>query len=130
MIMAGELPTTKIYEDDQVIAILDINPIQVGHTLVIPKNLSEDARVASEEDMAAVMNVGQKVACALTTSLNCAGVNFLLSCGAAAGQEVFHTHLHIIPRYENDGVTFPNEFGAYSSDEEKDEVGESIRSAL
>ena len=91
MIIDDEIPCTKIYEDDTVLAFLDIQPIQPGHTLVIPKKPSIDARVANPEDMAAVMNVAQKIAAAQTKSLQCDGVNFIMSSGEAAGQEVFHS---------------------------------------
>jgi len=115
-IIAGEIPCTKIYEDDTVLAFLDINPIQPGHTLVIPKQPSVDARETAPADIAAVMQVAQKIARAQTAALNCDGVNFLMSSGAAAGQEVFHTHLHVIPRYKNDSVSFSVEHGTYRED--------------
>ena len=129
-IIAGEVPCTKIYEDEAILAFLDINPIQIGHTLVIPKSVSIDALEASDEDMAAVMNVAQKVARALKQALGCNGINFIMSNGKAAGQEVWHSHLHVIPRYEGDGVQFPNVFSKYETDEQKHEVGQAIKAAL
>ncbi len=103
-IITGDLPCYKVYEDDHVLAFLDINPIQPGHTLVIPKNPSIDGLACPPEDLARIIIVGQKVAAALMAATQCDGVNFLMNNGEAAGQKVFHTHLHIIPRMMNDGV--------------------------
>lgn len=103
-IISGELPCFKVYEDEHILAFLDINPIQPGHTLVIPKIPSEDGMSCLSEDLARIMAVAQKVALALKSTVECDGVNFLMNNGAAAGQKVFHTHLHIIPRYTDDGV--------------------------
>lgn len=103
-IIAGELPCFKVYEDEHTLAFLDINPIQPGHTLVIPKTVSEDGLSCPPEDLARIMLVAQKIATAVMNTTNCDGVNFLMNNGEAAGQKVFHTHLHIIPRFTDDGV--------------------------
>jgi histidine triad (HIT) family protein len=104
-ILRGEIPATKVYEDEQVLAFLDIMPVNPGHTLVISK--TEKAALVEDlnpEALAAVIKVGKKVGHALRTSgLPCEGVNFWLSDGAAAGQEVPHAHLHVVPRYQGDG---------------------------
>jgi histidine triad (HIT) family protein len=105
-IIAGELPCFKVYEDEHVLAFLVINPIQPGHTLVIPKTPSEDGLACGSEDLARVMAVAQKIAVSLKEVVSCDGVNFIMNNGEAAGQEVFHTHLHVIPRFTDDGV-FP-----------------------
>lgn len=128
-IIAREIPATIIHEDEETLAFLDINPINPGHTLVIPKTPSEDARTATAEEMAAVMKSAQKIAQALTESLACDGVNFIMSSGEAAGQEVFHTHLHVIPRYKDDGISFSVKHGKYEEDE-VEEVAEKIKAAL
>ena len=103
-IIAGDLPCHKIYEDEHLLAFLDINPIQPGHTLVIPKNPSIDGLSCPPGGLARIIIAGQKVAAALMEATQCDGVNFLMNNGEAAGQKVFHTHLHIIPRMHNDGV--------------------------
>lgn len=103
-IIAGELPSFKVYEDEFVYAFLDINPIQPGHTLVIPKVPSENALDATPEVLSHIIIVGQRLAKAIMETTGCDGINFLMNNGKAAGQVVFHTHLHIIPRFDNDGV--------------------------
>ena len=119
-IIAREVPADIIYEDDHVLAFLDIAPLQPGHTLVIPKNPSENGLSATPEELAHIVKVGQTVAQALTKTLNCDGVNFLMNNGAAAGQKVFHTHLHIIPRYTDDGVYEEPIHGEYEEGEAED----------
>lgn len=116
-IIAGDLPCYKVYEDEHVLAFLDINPIQPGHTLVIPKNPSIDGLSCPPEDLARIIIVGQKIAAALMDTTKCDGVNFLMNNGGAAGQKVFHTHLHIIPRMTDDGVYDEPLPGEYESGE-------------
>jgi histidine triad (HIT) family protein len=116
-IITGELPCHKIYEDEHVLAFLDINPIQPGHTLVIPKSPSEDGVSCPPEDMARIVIIGQKIAVAVMEATQCDGINFLMNNGAAAGQKVFHTHLHIIPRFNEDGVYEEPTPGEYKSGE-------------
>jgi diadenosine tetraphosphate (Ap4A) HIT family hydrolase len=103
-ILRGELPCYKLYEDAVCLAFLDIFPVNPGHLLVIPK---QKAVSLSEVDAATAGHlflVGQKLADVLRTSgVRCEGVNFWLSDGAEAGQEVPHVHLHVIPRFSGDG---------------------------
>lgn len=103
-IIAKEVPADIVYEDKYVLAFLDINPIQPGHTLVIPKAPSEDGLSCNPEDLARVMAVGQKIGLALKEVVSCEGINFIMNNGEAAGQEVFHTHLHVVPRFSDDGA--------------------------
>lgn len=103
-IIAKEVPADIIYEDDFVLAFLDINPIQPGHTLVIPKTPSTDGLSCSKEDLARIIAVGQDIGLALKEVVACEGINFIMNNGEAAGQEVFHTHLHVIPRFSDDGA--------------------------
>lgn len=103
-IIAREVPADIVYESDTILAFLDIKPLQPGHTLVIPKEESVDGIECSPELMGEIMAVAQKIARVQKEVLGCDGVNFFMSNGAAAGQEVFHTHLHVIPRFEDDGV--------------------------
>lgn len=130
MIIDGDLPSTKVYEDDLVLAIVDIAPIQPGQVVLFPKKHSTDARKTDPETFAHLMNIGQKIATAQTTSLNCDGVNMTLNCGEAAGQEVFHTHLNLIPRFADDGVMPEILRGEYESNQEKGDVGAAIKNAL
>ncbi|UGT39954.1 HIT family protein [Nocardia yamanashiensis] len=103
-IVAGRAPSSKVYEDADVVAFMDIRPFTPGHLLVIPK---VPARSLSELDPAVggkLFQVGQRLAAALRESeVRCDGVNFFLADGVTAGQEVFHVHLHVIPRTPGDG---------------------------
>ncbi len=128
-IISGEIPCTKVYEDDVVLAFLDIQPIQPGHTLVVPKTASRDARETDPDTFTEVMLVAQKIAQALTTSLDCEGVNISMNCGEAAGQEVFHTHVHVIPRFDDDGV-MPGPLRGEYAETEADKVAAAIQAAL
>jgi diadenosine tetraphosphate (Ap4A) HIT family hydrolase len=106
-IAAGRVPASVVYRDDRVCAFMDIRPVNPGHLLVIP--LAHAAGLTSlESDTGAQMfRVGQRLAEAIRRSgVRCEGINFLLADGEAAGQEVFHVHLHVIPRYAGDGFGF------------------------
>ena len=104
-IIDGEIPGSKIYEDDDILVILDISQLTKGHSLVIPKAHYESVLDCDEEIVAKVYKVAQKVAKALVKAYNCAGVNILTNAKEAAGQSVPHFHVHVLPRYdENDGV--------------------------
>jgi histidine triad (HIT) family protein len=119
-IIAGEIPCHKVYEDEYVLAFLDINPIQPGHTLVIPKVASENALSCDPETLAKIMTTGQMLAKAIKQSIECDGINFLFNNGEAAGQVVFHTHLHIIPRFTDDGAYEEPITGEYEDGEAED----------
>ena len=109
-IIAGDIPSTKLYEDDKVLCFLDINPINPGHTLVIPKEHCEFLSEMSADCAHPMWETGRKIATALRNAdIRCESVNFLLADGPAAGQEVPHVHLHVIPRYQDDksGFIFP-----------------------
>ena len=99
-IVAGDIPSRQVYSDDTAIAFLDIGPWQRGHTLVIPRrhvvSLVEDPSVWGDLQ-AAIENVVPR----LVDTLGAAGLNVISSAGAAAGQEVFHAHVHLVPRYED-----------------------------
>lgn len=100
-IVSGEVPSTKVAEDDATWAFLDINPGSEGHLLVIPKQHSRDLLEISPTDLAAVTLAAQRIAKATVTELGADGVNLLNCCGADAWQTVFHFHLHVIPRYRD-----------------------------
>ena len=102
-IVKGEVPAYKVYEDEFVLAFLDINPINDGHTLVIPKKHHEDFLHLDEKEIAELMHAVQKVAKAVKKATNADGINIGMNIGKAAGQIIFHAHVHVIPRFENDG---------------------------
>ena len=97
-IVRGEIPSFKIYEDERVFAFMDINPIAEGHTLIIPKNHSENLWTISEKDLAAVHKASQKLIQAIKTGVGAEGVAVLQLNGRSVGQEVMHYHVHLMPR--------------------------------
>jgi len=102
-IIAGEIPAQKVYEDEKVLAILDIKPINPGHVVVILKEHAEDILDASEENAKAGIAAAQKIGLTLKRALGAGGINIHVNNGAVAGQMIKHAHLHVIPRFENDG---------------------------
>ena len=103
-IAAGQIPSEKVYEDEVVLAFMDIGPISDGHTLVIPKRHCENIDSCSSELLSQVAERLGKIAKAVKKTLNCDGYNVLCNNGRAAGQLVNHLHFHIIPRNAGDGV--------------------------
>ncbi len=128
-IINKEIPSDVVYEDDVVFAFLDINPNNHGHTLVVPKVQSVDATETDPDTLAHIMSVGQRVAIAQRELLNATWNNFIFNCGADGGQEVFHTHLHVIPRFKDDGVFEPAHHTSYK-DGESAEVAAEIEKFL
>lgn len=114
-IAAGEIPSFKVYEDELVLAYLDINPFAKGHTLVIPKAHSEGLLDTDDVTLAAVLVRVKKVAAQLKAKLGCDGFNILQNNGEAAGQTVKHLHFHIVPRWSGDPLVFENSTGDMSA---------------
>jgi histidine triad (HIT) family protein len=106
-IVAGELPAQRIDEDERTIAFMDISPATRGHALVIPREHARNLLEISEQDLAATIMGAQRVARRLSERLGADGVNLINSCGSAAWQTVFHFHIHVIPRYEDDPLRLP-----------------------
>ncbi len=103
-IIRGKTPAAKVYEDDDILVIMDIKPITQGHLLVLPKVHRELLTEMDDDSIAAMFSTAKKMGNALRKSkLRCKGINYLLADGAEAGQDVFHAHLHVIPRYRGDG---------------------------
>ena len=102
-IAAGEIPSNTIYEDDSFRVILDLGPATKGHALVLPKNHYADLFEIPEDVLADASKVAKKVAGTMKEKLSCDGLNLVQNNGEAAGQTVMHFHLHIIPRYKDDG---------------------------
>lgn len=127
-IIAGEIPSTKVYEDDKVFCFLDIAPINKGHTLVIPKKHAENLYSIPRDDLAFCVEACQSMAKALKASLRCDGVNLGMNNEKPAGQLVLHAHFHVIPRYEGDGLKhWPG--GAYAEGE-AEELATKIQGSL
>ena len=116
-IVAGELPGTKVAEDERTVAFMDINPATRGHLLVVPREHSPDLLEIAPEDLDAVARMGQRMARQVKDRLGADGVNLLNSCGSEAWQTVFHFHLHVIPRYEGDPLRLPWVPGPGDADE-------------
>ncbi|MBN2300082.1 MAG: HIT family protein [Acholeplasmataceae bacterium] len=105
-IIAKEIPAHFVYEDDLVVAFLDISQATKGHTLVVPKAEYRDIFSVPDDLAAHVMKIAVKMAQALKTAFDPAGINILSNNGEKSGQTVFHFHLHLIPRYEKDDAKF------------------------
>jgi histidine triad (HIT) family protein len=106
-IVAGEIPSHTIDEDDKTLAFMDINPWTRGHALVIPKTHSRNLYDIEPADLAAMHATAQRVARRMRDRLASEGVNILQSSEPIAMQTVFHTHVHVIPRYSDDGLRLP-----------------------
>lgn len=108
LIIAGDIPSYKVYEDDDVLAFLDLSQATPGHTLLIPKQHVADIYGYDEDLAARVLTKIPVVSRAIRNSDPAIiGLNVLMNNGVAAGQSVFHSHVHLIPRYENDGLNLP-----------------------
>jgi histidine triad (HIT) family protein len=106
-IVAGELPATIVDRDEYTLAFMDINPATRGHALVVPRAHTSDLLSIDPRELEAVAVAAQRLARRAKERLNADGVNVLNSCGAAAWQTVFHFHLHVIPRYNDDPLKLP-----------------------
>lgn len=100
----GEIPSATIYEDDDFRAILDIFPASKGHALIIPKQHFKNLYEMPEEQLAKAITLAKRLGTKMEEVLECDGLNLVQNNGEAAGQTVFHFHLHLIPRYEEDSV--------------------------
>jgi len=101
-IVAGEIPSFKVYEDDHTLAFMDINPLAEGHTLVVPKRHCTNLFDADDETLAVTLATVRKVAVALKDALGIDSLNMLQANGKWAAQSVLHLHFHLVPRREND----------------------------
>ena len=132
-LVAGELEVSVIHQDNVCVAFMDIQPINPGHALVVPRRHAPALADLDEEDGAQMFRVAQRVAAALREcGVNCEGVNFFLADGEAAGQEVFHVHLHVIPRYSVDGfgLNLPPDYQDRPDREELNDIAQRIKSRL
>ncbi|MBY6136483.1 HIT family protein [Nocardioides marinus] len=126
-LLRGEIPSTRVYEDAETLAFMDIMPRADGHLLVIPKTPCRNLLDASPEQLAAVMRTVQKLAQAVMKAFDADGVTVQQFNEAAGGQEVFHLHFHVLPRHEGVALRAPGQMG------DQDAIGaqaEKIRAAL
>lgn len=103
-IVAGEIPALKIYENHHAIAFLDINPVNPGHTLIVPKEHHETFLHTPPEVLHDIMDAALRIAPVVVATVGADGFNLDLNNGEAAGQVIFHTHFHLMPRFANDGL--------------------------
>ncbi len=106
-IVAGEIPSTRVDEDERTVAFMDINPATPGHLLVVPREHASDLLEVPEADLEACARTAQRLAQRVKERLGADGLNLLNSCGEAAWQTVFHFHVHLIPRYADDPLRLP-----------------------
>jgi histidine triad (HIT) family protein len=125
-VIAGELPAEIVDQDEHTVSFMDINPWTRGHALVIPRNHSRNLYDIADDDIAHVGAAAKRLALRMRERLGCDGVNLLNSCEPAAWQTVFHFHVHVIPRYEDDPLRLP---GAPQQPEEGElaKVAEELR---
>lgn len=132
-ILGGQAPASFVYRDERVAAFMDIQPVNPGHVLVVPERHCADLAQLSPRDGAHMFVVAQQISTALFNSgLRCEGTNLFLANGAAAGQEVFHVHLHVFPRYAKDGfgLRFDAHYGEPVTRPVLETVAARIRAAM
>lgn len=128
-IISGEIPSAKIYEDEHTFAFLDIRPVNKGHALVVPKIHSRNILDIDPETLAQVMATTQRVACALMKALHTDGVTLVMNNEPGGGQEVLHTHFHVIPRFTDDHAFTAPHHTTYAEGEAH-AVAQKIQAAL
>lgn len=106
-IVAGEIPSSRVHEDDRTVAFMDVNPGTRGHLLVVPKEHAADLHEISDDDLAAVARTARDMAARAMDRLGAEGVNVIQNNGRAAWQSVFHYHVHVLPRYADDSIELP-----------------------
>jgi len=106
-IVAGELPAERVDEDEHTIAFMDLNPWTRGHALVVPRAHSRNLYEVGDEDLAHTAQAAKRLALRMRDRLGCDGINLINSCEPAAWQTVFHLHIHVIPRYDDDPLQLP-----------------------
>ena len=106
-IVAGSIPSETIDSDERTVAFMDINPATPGHALVVPREHSADLLEIGPEDLTATILAAQRLLKRMKDVLEADGINLINSCGAAAWQTVFHFHIHVVPRYEDDPLKLP-----------------------
>ncbi len=123
-----EIPSTKVYEDNNIFAFLDINPVNPGHTLVVPKKHVERMSRADDAILALLVSAGKKVGRAVCEALQAPAYNFSTNNGPEAGQVIHHLHFHLVPRFTDDGYHLWS--GKSYQEKEMEKVAEKIKSKL
>ena len=132
-IVAGRLPASVLYRDDLCIAFMDITPVNAGHLLIVPIKHAKCLADLDPEAGGVLFKVAQRLSAAVRKSgLKAEGINLLLADGEAAGQEVFHLHLHVLPRFPGDGFghRFPATYGQHPTREQLDSNADAIKLAI
>ena len=132
-LLSGELEVSMVHQDDLCSAFMDIQPVNPGHVLVVPNRHATYLADLKEDEGAQMFRVAQRLTAALRESgIKCEGVNFFLADGEVAGQEVFHVHLHILPRHVGDGfaLVLPPGYSQKPKREELNEIAGRIKNAL
>ena len=132
-IVAGRAPASVVYRDDVCIAFMDITPVNAGHLLIVPIKHASYLADLDPETGGVLFKVAQRLAAAVRVSgLRAEGINFLLADGEAAGQEVFHVHLHVVPRFPDDGFghRFPATYGQHPTRDQLDLNASAITLAI
>ena len=129
-IVEKEIPATVVFEDDDVLVFMDIGPIIKGHALVIPKKHYDPVTETPNEIVAKLHLAAKRIAQAQMNGLGAAGVNIMQNNGTAAGQEVPHVHVHVIPRFADDGHHWNWNPKKYEDFNEMDELAAKLRSQL
>jgi len=125
-IAAGEIPARKIYEDELVLAFMDISPINKGHVLVVPKAHHTSVATIQEDLAGRIFLVASRLGVAMKRGLEADGYNLHLSDGTCAGQVVMHAHMHVVPRWTDDGFHWNWRQLKYASDAEREETASKI----
>jgi histidine triad (HIT) family protein len=129
-IVRDSADASRVYSDERVLAFLDIQPVNPGHVLVIPKSHASNLSELDEETGGQIFKVAMQLAMGIKRSgLRCEGINFVLADGKIAGQEIMHVHLHVIPRFKGDafGMKFGSQYGFRPKRKDLDEIARRIK---
>ena len=132
-LLSGELEVSVVHQGNSCWAFMDIQPVNPGHILIVTRRHVPSLAGLQETESAEMFTLAQRISTALRSSgVSCEGVNLLLADGEAAGQEVFHVHLHVFPRYRGDGfkLTLPESYTQKPSRSELDAIAQQVRNAL
>ena len=129
-IIKGEIPCTKIYEDDMVLAFLDIAPFNFEHTIIVPKDHHHSITTLGSDYLNAIINLAPKIGTAIMRATGAEGFNIFQNNGRVAGQTVPHVHFHVLPRFADDAVIISASQKKYESTEAMAELAGKIQSGL
>jgi len=132
-ILEGHEKASFVAQGSDAVAFLDLHPINEGHTLIVPRKHATSIAEVDEVAAVAMWSLARRIAAGLRVSgLRCEAINLFLADGAAAGQEVFHSHLHVIPRWQGDGfgIKFPPHYGAAAEQKTLDDIAARLRKRI